>query len=299
MVLRYPDIKVGLEIARLSIAAALNPNIGYDQYQRTTYWQQLVKANYDPSAITAKCEEDCTAGVTANVKAAGHILHIPALENIEIDTYSGNMRARFVAAGFVALTGNKFLSGTNYLKPGDVLLYEGHHAAANITWGKYADKPQTEQWQWRLGERTLKNGMTGPDVKELQRDLILLGYDCGKWGADGDYGDATEMAVRHYQIQHDLTVDGHAGPQTIGSIKAELDELDKPVKNPTYVGIHDGNCYVRTDPSTDGDIMGIVHDGAKLPYAGETAANGWRDVCQAGQAERTRRRAIGEGAGGD
>ena len=29
--------------------------------------------------------------------------------------------------------------------------------------------------------------MEGADVKELQTDLITLGFDCGKWGADGEF----------------------------------------------------------------------------------------------------------------
>ena len=135
VVLRYPDPAVGLCIAKLEIGMCLNNRIGYDQYQRKTYWKELVKAGYDPSAITTACEQDCTGGTTANVKAAGHIMGIPALEDIPVDTYSGNMRARFVKAGFKALTSSKYLNGSSWLLPGDVLLYEGHHAAVNITVG--------------------------------------------------------------------------------------------------------------------------------------------------------------------
>ena len=37
-VLRYPDAAVGKKIATISKNAANNPNIGYDQYQRITYY---------------------------------------------------------------------------------------------------------------------------------------------------------------------------------------------------------------------------------------------------------------------
>lgn len=135
VVLRYPDQAVALKIAELSIAAALNNKIGYDQYQRATYWTQLQKAGYDPSKITTACEEDCTAGVTANVKAAGYLLGVKKLQDLPVSVYSGNMRSIFVKAGFVALTQSKYLSSGKYLLPGDILLYEGHHAAANVTLG--------------------------------------------------------------------------------------------------------------------------------------------------------------------
>jgi len=134
VVLRYPDQAVALKIAELGIAAALNDKIGYDQGQRTTYWKQLKAANYNPSAIKTACEEDCTAGVSANVRAAGYIFGIKALQSVPICS-SRNMRAQFTRAGFKALTASKYLTGGKHLMPGDILLYESHHAATNITLG--------------------------------------------------------------------------------------------------------------------------------------------------------------------
>lgn len=134
VVLRYPNQAVALKIAELSIAMCLNDKVGYDQDQRGTYWQQLKAAGYDPSKITTACEEDCTAGVSANVKGTGALMGIKALENLPLCT-SRNMRQEFVKAGFVALTASKYLTSPNYLLPGDILLYESHHAACNITIG--------------------------------------------------------------------------------------------------------------------------------------------------------------------
>lgn len=136
VILRWPDPEVGLKMAQLGIAAALNNKIGYDQWQRTTYWKQLEKAGYDPSRITTPCEEDCTAGVTANCKATGYLMNIKGLKDLPVSVYSGSMKDIFKKAGFKALTASKYLTGPNYLLPGDVLLYEGHHAAMNITYGK-------------------------------------------------------------------------------------------------------------------------------------------------------------------
>ncbi len=41
----------------------------------------------------------------------------------------------------------------------------------------------------------LSKGMSGADVKKAQQLLIAKGYSCGKWGADGDFGDGTYNAV--------------------------------------------------------------------------------------------------------
>lgn len=133
-VLRYPDEKVRLKIAELGIKAALNNKVGYDQNQRNTYWTQLKNNNYDPSKITTACEGDCSAGVIANIKAAGHLLNINELKNLNA-SYSGNLRSGCRKAGFIVLTDKKYLKNPDYLLPGDILLYENHHAATNITKG--------------------------------------------------------------------------------------------------------------------------------------------------------------------
>lgn len=138
-VFRYEkDPAVGIKLAELGCAAALNNNIGYDQYQRTTYWKQLQAVGYDPAKITVKCEEDCSAGTAANVKAAGYLLGIKALQDVSSSMTSRNTVSQLKAAGFTVLTASKYTASTSYLLPGDILLYENHHVAINVTKGKKA-----------------------------------------------------------------------------------------------------------------------------------------------------------------
>jgi len=133
-VLRYPDQKVALKIAQLAIDAALNDKVGYDQSQNRTYLKQLKAVGWEPSKIAVACEADCSAGVCANVTAAGYLLGIPALQN-HTGTYTGNMRSALTKAGFQLLTDSKYLTGGDYLLPGDILLNDGHHTATNVTIG--------------------------------------------------------------------------------------------------------------------------------------------------------------------
>ena len=64
------------------------------------------------------------------------------------------------------------------------------------------------------GDRDLKNGDEGADVKALQKALIKLGFSCGKWGADGEFGPATRSAVLAFQRRNGLEADGIIGCQT-------------------------------------------------------------------------------------
>ena len=61
---------------------------------------------------------------------------------------------------------------------------------------------------------TLKKGSKGDNVKALQTLLIGYGYDCGNYGADGDFGSATDEAVKAYQKKNGLDVDGIVGKNT-------------------------------------------------------------------------------------
>lgn len=133
-VLRYPDQKVALKIAQLAIDAALNDKVGYDQSQNRTYLSQLKAVGWEPSKITVACEADCSAGVCANITAAGYLLGIPALQK-HTGTYTGNMRSALTKAGFTLLTDSKYLTSGDYLLPGDILLNDGHHTATNVTIG--------------------------------------------------------------------------------------------------------------------------------------------------------------------
>lgn len=66
---------------------------------------------------------------------------------------------------------------------------------------------------------TLYWGDQGAAVRDLQRELLDLGYDLGAWGADGDFGNATWDAVVSFQEDHGLTpVDGSPGPETRAAI---------------------------------------------------------------------------------
>ena len=61
---------------------------------------------------------------------------------------------------------------------------------------------------------TLRRGDAGPYVTLAQTQLIQRGYDLGSWGADGKFGAATEKAVREFQRDWALTVDGVIGTKT-------------------------------------------------------------------------------------
>jgi hypothetical protein len=57
-------------------------------------------------------------------------------------------------------------------------------------------------------------------VKELQTALVALGYDIGKTGVDGKYGDKTKAAVVEFQTSQALYADGIYGEKSNGKLNA-------------------------------------------------------------------------------
>ena len=60
----------------------------------------------------------------------------------------------------------------------------------------------------------LFKGSKGAQVKALQTLLIGYGYNCGGYGADGDFGNGTYNSVVQYQKANGLEVDGIVGTNT-------------------------------------------------------------------------------------
>jgi peptidoglycan hydrolase-like protein with peptidoglycan-binding domain len=64
------------------------------------------------------------------------------------------------------------------------------------------------------------SGDTGPAVKEVQCILRARGYSVGPSGVDGDFGPDTEAAVKRFQTDRHLEVDGQVGPQTWAALRS-------------------------------------------------------------------------------
>jgi N-acetylmuramoyl-L-alanine amidase len=122
-----------------------------------------------------------------------------------------------------------------------------------------------------LGCRMLKyvlfRPMRGDDVCTLQERLLELGYDA--YRADGIFGLQTEAALRSFQRDYGLRVDGICGPATVRA----LHQLQPKVRGGRPVLLREQELLRRAgpalrgkrimiDPCLGGANRGIVVDGA-------------------------------------
>ena len=117
-----PDKREG--IATAMERACQNPDIGYDQWQRDSLFNNVKDKGFDPSKTTKKVETDCSALVRVCIAYAFG------------EDVAGNIRtvdepATLVKTGlFEKLTADKFCASSDYLLRGDILCtpVSGHTA---------------------------------------------------------------------------------------------------------------------------------------------------------------------------
>lgn len=213
-VFRAKEATVAEAIAHAMEAACANKHIGYDQHQRDTLYTEAARFGYDPARVTKDVETDCSALVRVCCAYAG-ILGLPS------DFRTGNMPANLKGTGaFVELAETRYTDKPDYLMRGDILVTKTNgHTVVVLSNGPKAELPTPVK---KLGDRALKKGMTGEDVRELQTGLMKLGYKLPKYGADGDYGSETIKAVNKFKKANGLKVDGIFGKKAVAAIKAAL-----------------------------------------------------------------------------
>lgn len=172
-----------------------NLNIGYDQSQRNTLHTVLVNNKYNIDNINTLCETDCSAFMTVCAIYAG----VNELEYKDNAPRTANMEIAFGKTGkYHVLKEKKFLNSTNYLMRGDILVKAGKHTVMVLDNGKN----YTEVFK----------GNKGSYVTLVQSKLASKGYTVGT--IDGDCGSKTDAAIRAFQSDNGLVVDGHVGPAT-------------------------------------------------------------------------------------
>lgn len=79
----------------------------------------------------------------------------------------------------------------------------------------------------------LQKGDIGSSVKTMQTMLIKCGFSCGSSGADGQFGDATEKAVKDFQKKYVLAVDGQYGVNSKAKLELLYSEVNKTPSTPS------------------------------------------------------------------
>ena len=250
VLLRCTDAGKRKKIADCMRVAYVNAFIGYDQYQRDTLYNAVKDKGFDVNTLEKAVETDCSALVRVCVSFAG--INCPNFRTT-------NQASVLVNTGFFKkLTASKYIHSPDYLKEGDILVSskQGHTVVVLNDGAKAAEDAETND--------LVRGDMDSAEVKAMQKDLIALGYSLGVYGADGDFGEATEKAVKAFQTDHALTVTGTYNKETREKAAALLKVPAVSPEEADAVTVKPGTWNIRTGPGTGYPTAEVVKGGDKL-----------------------------------
>lgn len=209
-IIRINDRNIANTFATLSIYAAQNDNVGYDQNQRTTYWVQLEKVSYDPRKIKTPCEDDCSAGMLANLRAALELTgHHEMAKKIDINGTTWTIVSIIRKSGLnvTIFTDTLHCRSNKYQLPGDINLNSNRHVNVNLGVGSMMSKADV------TGNKD-KGSVEKPSIKKIPRkDAIkelqtALNKSYGtKLKVDGDCGENTQREIdKHFLYYRPRTI---------------------------------------------------------------------------------------------
>lgn len=120
--------------------------------------------------------------------------------------------------------------------------------------------------------RDLKRGMAGADVVRMQKALMEAGYILPKYGADGDFGQETEEALKRFQSDNGINPDGVFGDKARELLFKE--ESPESSGKKVVINANGGNVNLRLGNGTEYEKAALAKSGETFPYIA-TAENGW------------------------
>lgn len=183
--------------------------IGYDQSQNNTLYNAVKPLGYDISKLRTYCETDCARLVRVCVLYAG----------INVcDFYTGNMKDALIGTGkFTLYTSDDYCKSSAKLKRGDILVTRTKgHTVVVLSNGSGASSSSSTP----SSSDVLRKGDSGEAVKTMQTMLIACGYSCGNAGVDGHFGDGTQKALKAFQKDMSIKIDGIYGIESKKNLEA-------------------------------------------------------------------------------
>nr|WP_281241101.1 peptidoglycan-binding protein [Marinococcus luteus] len=111
----------------------------------------------------------------------------------------------------------------------------------------------------------MKEGVSGSNVQQLQKDLNEAGFHVTD-NPTTYFGPKTEQAVRDFQEQYTLTIDGVAGPKTLAKLAEVLSDSSNDDSSNDDSSNDDSSNDDSSDDSSSND-SGLLKDGVDSPAA--------------------------------
>lgn len=182
-VLRPTTVEIAKNSAKACEMACNNNNIGYDQCQRNTLYEQAKETNFNLSKIKTPCECDCSSLM--------HVCAIAGGANVAYGSNGATTRTLKSILGkskyYDVLHEKKYLNSDKYLKQGDILVKEGKHTIMVLENGEKANNDLSKKsdvscniYRVQIGSYSIKSNAETclKNIKQYINDSFIV-YDSG------------------------------------------------------------------------------------------------------------------------
>ena len=153
----------------------------------------------------------------SNWKAQGTIDTCPDNQLVCLFQQNGSKMAH-TGFGYGGETVECQVGVQHFVKRNKKWTHWGLPACIDETYTPPEDPPKEDK---KPVNKTIRKGNKGELVKKCQQLLVKHGYSLGICGVDGDFGTATEKAVKEFQKDNGLKVDGIVGESTWAALEKE------------------------------------------------------------------------------
>ena len=261
LMFRPKNAIVAEKIAVAMEQACANDNIGYNQNNRTTLYDAAKEKNWDISKITKKVDCDCSSLVAVCCNAAGL--------SVSKDNWTGAQKDNLMKTGaFTMYSTNQYVAQADYLKRGDILLYEGHHTAIVLSNGSKTE-PNKNYTGKGIGYAVAKTSMNVRTGAGTSYPIV------GTVSAGTKLEVLEKLSSGWYKVVWTTVSSGCAYVSNAGG--GYFNYEDKPNSNFRGVATTTTSMYIRALPSTLGKNLGSVSANTKLNVI-EIMPNKWYKV---------------------
>lgn len=215
-------------------------NDGGEAFKR--WWKNITRSEYEPQPITTTGVNDVdnkiimTPGYPYKLVTKAYYTHPSVNRNIEnqryyVSTPDGKWRTIEADAAANAPTSKVLTFDTPLPQMNHEQLKASIQQQVAANDAKAKEQRQNQERDARV--RTFYSKMSDSDKRALQDMLKVAGYYTGE--IDGKIGSGTLNALRKFQAENKLTVDGMAGRNTFDALRAATRQTAQPNTDPTKV----------------------------------------------------------------
>lgn len=178
VVIRAFDPNVAENTAKAVEAICKNDNVGYNQSQRNTLRKQAVNTHFNIDAIKVTCNCDCSSMIAVALEAAG--VNMAGVYSGANAPTTSTMRKKLLATGeFEGLTDKMYLTSSDYLKRGDILVKEGSHTVCVLSDGAKASKNNSTSNTTNTSNTNTKNELKLGDAVTVNGNIYSTAKGTG------------------------------------------------------------------------------------------------------------------------